>query len=405
MASPSLRPVCMLAHSYYEEDARVRREAEALVAVGRPVDVFALRRDGDARDGVVDGVRVYRLPIQRHQGAGLSVYVREYSEFFVRAGLAALRAHRRRDYALVQVHTMPDFLALTGLPFRMTGVPVVLDMHEAMPDLFSVRFPTAAGRLPHRILRLQEDLAIRAATVVLTVNEALVDRLVRLGVPPDKIILVPNSPSLAHFDPSSQPDRPFMADGVLRLIFAGALTPIYELGVTLDALARLRALRPDLEVRYALYGRGDHESFLRDRAAELGLADRVDFPGRIPHESVSAAIAAADIGLAPTRRDRYTDLSLSTKIFEYAAMGRPIIASRLPLVERTFPPDTVRTYASGDADALAAQILDLVDRPAERKEGTRRTAELVRDRSWEREGARYVELIDGLARASHSRRR
>jgi hypothetical protein len=52
-----------------------------------------------------------------------------------------------------------------------------------------------------------------------------------------------------------------------------------------------------------------------------------------------------------------------------------------------------------------AQILDLVDRPAEREEGIRRTAELVRARSWEQEGARYVELIDGLARASHSRRR
>ena len=44
------RPIAMLVHSYYEEDPRVRREAEALVAAGHAVDVFSLRRPGHPRE-------------------------------------------------------------------------------------------------------------------------------------------------------------------------------------------------------------------------------------------------------------------------------------------------------------------------------------------------------------------
>jgi len=68
----------MLTHSYYEEDPRVRREAEALVAAGRAVDVYGLRRPGDDAEGLIDGVRLHRIDVQRHQGAGVGTYVREY---------------------------------------------------------------------------------------------------------------------------------------------------------------------------------------------------------------------------------------------------------------------------------------------------------------------------------------
>jgi glycosyltransferase involved in cell wall biosynthesis len=392
-----LRPVCMIVHAYYEEDPRVRREAESLVARGRPVDVFALRRPGDPPAGVIDGVAVRRLDVQRHQGAGLGTYLREYVAFLLRAGWAATRAYRRRRYAVVQVHTLPDFLVFAALPLRLARVPVVIDLHEAMPEFFRMRFPRASSRVVQALLRLQERLSIGFATAAITVNDALAARLVGLGVRPDKITVILNSPSLARFDPTAAPSRPFMADGTLRLVYAGALTPTYELDVTIDAVARLRALRPELDVAFDVYGRGDSNPGLRERAARLGIRDRVGFHGRIPIEDVPAAIAAADIGLAPTRREPFTDFSLSTKIFEYGAMGKPVVASRLPLVERTFPPGSVATYDPGDADGLAAAILALVDDPAAREAGVARTRVRIGDLSWDKEADRLWTLIGRLA--------
>ncbi len=140
------RPVLMIVHAYYEEDPRVRREAESLVEAGRPVQVLGLRQAG--RSGDVGGRRacgVHHLDVQRHQGAGLGVYLREYLSFLARAMFAAVRLHRRERFALVQVHSLPDFLVFAALPLRLVGVPVLLDLHEAMPEFFRSRFPGASN--------------------------------------------------------------------------------------------------------------------------------------------------------------------------------------------------------------------------------------------------------------------
>lgn len=389
----------MLVHAYYDEDPRVRREAESLVAAGRPVDVFGLRREGDPPHGELDGVSVHRLGVRRHQGAGLPTYLAEYVSFVARASRALARAHPRRRYALVQVHTPPDFLAVAAVPLRLAGVPLLLDLHEAMPEFFRSRFPRASNPVVHAALRLTERVSIRLASAAVTVNPAMRDRLVaEVGVAASKVSVVANSPTLARFDPSGMARRTFAADGVVRLVYAGALTPVYEVDVAIDAVAELRSLRPNLEVAFDVYGRGDAADRLADRARERGVAERIAFHGRIPIEDVPAAIARADIGIAPTRRDPFTDVSLSTKVFEYAAMGKPVVASRLPMVEHTFPPATVVTYEAGDAAGMAQAILRIVDDPLAREAMVERTAAIVAEHAWEREAPDYLALVDRLAR-------
>jgi glycosyltransferase involved in cell wall biosynthesis len=219
-----------------------------------------------------------------------------------------------------------------------------------------------------------------------------------MGVPARKVHVVLNAPVLARVDPRAHAVRPFMADGTLRLVYAGALSMVYEVDVALEALARIRTERPDQRITLDLYGRDFAEVPLRDEAAALGLDDVVTFHGRVPLDDVPAALARADVGLAPTRRTEFTDFSLSTKIFEYAAMGKPVVASRLPMVEAMFPAGTVATYTAGDADELGAALLALVDDAPARVAATARTSELVAGLAWERVSVRYLELVESLAR-------
>jgi glycosyltransferase involved in cell wall biosynthesis len=257
----------MIVHAYYEEDPRVRREAESLVAAGRPVLVLSLKRPELPAEDVLQGVHVRRLDEQRHQGAALGTYLREYVSFLVRSGWTAVKLHRRHRFGLVQVHSLPDFLVFAALPLRLVGVPVVLDLHEAMPEFFVTRFPRAANPISHRLLLLQERLSMAFATHVITVNEAFGDRLRQLGLHDDKLSIVINSPSLGRFDAGRHPQRVFREDGMLKLVYTGALTPTYELDVTFHAIARIAAARPDLDVRLDLYGRGDSDEELRALAA------------------------------------------------------------------------------------------------------------------------------------------
>lgn len=391
------RPIVLVTHSYYEEDPRVRRQAEAIVASGRPVDVMALRRPGDAAVAEVGGVHVLRLDVQRHQGAGLWTYLAEYLDFFVRVAATLVRTQARRRYALVQIATLPDWLVFAALPLRLARVPVLLDLHESMPDFFRSRFPGAANPLVHRALLAAERLSIGAASHAITVNTALHARLLEIGVPPGHVSVVRNTPSLARFDAGAHPARDFMADGTLRIVYAGALTPTYELDVAIRAVARLAAVRPGLPVHLDLYGRGDTRAALEALAVDLSIGDRVSFHGRIPLDDVPAAIANADVGIAPTRKDPFTDASLSTKILEYAVMRRSAVASDLPLVGGTFPAGTVTTYSPGDPGDLASRLLGLVDDPAAREAAINASAELVGSMTWERDAPAYLALLDRLA--------
>lgn len=401
--TPRGRPALMIVHAYYEEDPRVRRQAETLVATGRPVRVIGLRRPGDPADSQLDGVNIRSLDVQRHQGAGIGVYVREYLAFLFRAMWAAVRLHRSERFGVAQVHSPPDFLVFATLPLRLVGVPVILDLHEAMPEFFRMRFPRVRNPLAHRLLRLQERVSIAFASTTITVTDAMRDRLVALGHRADGIRVVINSPSLARFDAAAHASRAFRQDGRLRLVYTGALTPTYELDVTLRAVAAVHARRPDLDVTVDLYGRGDSEAPLRALAEELDIADRVHFRGRIPIDAVPAVVAGADIGLAPTRLDRFTALTVSGKVYEYAAMRRPIVASRLPTVERDFPGDAVRTYPSGDHEAMALEIIRLADDDALRARVVDAAAAVVQGLAWERVSADYVSLVDALARDARPR--
>ena len=396
------RPICMIVHAYYEEDSRVRREAETLVAAGWEVDVFGLRRTGEGPTAVVAGVNLHRLPVGRHQGAGLFVYLAEYGAFLFRALWAATRAHRRRRYALVEVHSLPDYLVFAALPLKLAGVPVLLDLHEAMPEFFRSRFPKAANPISYRLLRLQERLSIAFANEVMTVNEPLAERLRGFGVKSDRLTVILNSPDLGLFDPAAHPTRKFMADGRLRIVYTGALTPTYELDVVLRAVAAIARIRPTLPVSATFYGRGDALPALEALASELGIVDRVDFPGRIPIEDVPRAVAAGDVGVAPTRLDPFTGMSLSTKLLEYAAMGKPVVASRLPTVERYFSTDTLSVYEPGDPESLAATILGLVDDAPGRRARVDRTRQRVDELSWARQAETYKSVVDRLT--AHSRR-
>ncbi len=100
--------------------------------------------------------------------------------------------------------------------------------------------------------------------------------------------------------------------------------------------------------------------------------------------------------MAPTRLDPFTGMSLSTKLLEYAAMDKPVVASRLPTVERYFDADTLSVYEPGDHESLAATLLRLVDRPAERRARVKRTRRRVEELSWTRQAAALLGVVDRM---------
>ena len=188
-----------------------------------------------------------------------------------------------------------------------------------------------------------------------------------------------------------------MADGTLRLVYAGALTPTYELDVVVRALALIAGDRPELAGRPRRLRPRRRRAGLVEQAAELGIAERVTFHGRIPIEDVPAAIAAADIGVAPTRRDPFTEVSLSTKVFEYAAMGKPVVASRLPAARGPLPAGARRRTRRATRQRWRRRSCASSTIPVARDAGAARPRARARELSWDHEAPEYVALVESVA--------
>jgi len=390
---PHVRRVAIVVHASIPADPRIRRQADALLAAGYEVDVFALREAGQAAEESVNGLRILRLPVRR-RFASFAGHLAEYLAFTGAAALRLSREHRRRRYAVVQVATLPDFLAFAAAALKLAGVPLLLDLHEDMPAFFDDRFRSPGLRPLRPLIGGLTRASAAMADAILTVHEPLRQLSLARGVPPGKVTVVMNSADDRVFDPARHARRPFLEDGELRLIHHSSLQRIYGLPVAVDAVARLRS---DVEARLDVYGDGPYRSPVEAEVARLGIDDVVTLHGRVPMEQLPGLLAGSDLALVPSLPEPYMQYSLSTKLLEAVAMGIPVIASDLATFRSHFSDTAIRYVAGGDAQALAAAIRELAadpDRAGRQAAEARRQAEPY---AWAIQAGRYLEVVDRLA--------
>ncbi len=202
-----------------------------------------------------------------------------------------------------------------------------------------------------------------------------------------------NSADGRLFDPGRHPRRPFMADGTLRLIHHSNLQRIYGLD---RAIAGLALVRPDLPWRLDVYGDGPWRHEVEAAIERAGLADRVTLHGRVPMDDLPGLLAGADVGLVPSLPEPYLEYSLSTKLLEYAAMGVPTIATDLATFRHHFTDAALRFIPGNDPAALARAIESMADDPAGSVAIGLRAQEEAAAYDWERQRARYLEIVAGL---------
>lgn len=382
----------MVVHGNYPADPRVARETRAAVRAGFDVDVVAMREPGRPAKEQVEGVAVHRLPISRHRGGGRVRFLGEYVAF---TGLAALHVARlalRRRPAVVQVHNPPDFLVAAALAPKALGSRVVLDIHDLSSDMFSMRLgDSRAAQVAQKLLEGVERLACRVADVVVTVHEPYREELARRGVDGDRILVVLNS-----LDEAPLPDAlPEPRRDPFRIAYHGTVTPHYGLSVVLEAFAMLPGR---LSAVLQIVGSGDAVPELAARAEELGVSDRVELTGAVPHGEVLQRIAGASVGVIPNLPTRLNRFALSTKLFEYVVLGIPAVVSDLPTLRRHFSGEEVVFFRAGDAEALA----DALTRVADDYDAALARAAAARDRyrksyDWDGQSRRYIQMLKLLA--------
>jgi glycosyltransferase involved in cell wall biosynthesis len=389
----------MVVFSHYPADPRVRREAEALAEEGAAVDVVCLAGPGESRRETVRGVRVFRLPVTRHREGRLR-YMWQYASFLLLALLKVARLHLGRRYQLVHVHNMPDVLVLCALLPRLTGAKVVLDLHDPMPEVYMTKYGLGAGHPAIRLLRALERASIAVSHLVLTPNISFRDLFVSRGCPAEKIDIVMNVPQESVFRPALTgsaigPEGARRdSDGRQVLMYHGTIVERHGLDTALDAIATLRREMPGLS--FHVYGEGDFVADFQRRVGELGLTDAVAYYGHVSLERIAEAIPAIDVGVIPNKRSVFTEINLPTRIFEYLAMGKLVVAPRTRGVLDYFDESSLFLFEPGDAASLAGTIRRALDGPERSRAVLDRGIEVYRQHRWEKERRRLVDRMRGL---------
>lgn len=386
---------CMVVHAYYPiGETRVQREALALVDRGYQVHVMCLRNEGEPTTETREGVRIHRLPVARHRGAGLLGQLLEYLAFFVLAFVNLTILHARHRFRTIQVHNLPDFLVFCALIPKLGGTPVILDLHDLMPELFAAR---AGVGMHHRLVRAvawQERISCRFADHVITVTDGWRDTLIQRGVPRNDVSVVMNVADSRLFHPGPAATAGGNGDG-FHLIYHGTFTHRYGVDLIILAVDRVREDIPG--IRLTLLGTGETREELVALTRDRDLGERVRFSeGMVEADLLPSAIRSADVGVVPNRSNLFTDGILPTKLMEYVAMGVPVIAARTPTVAAYFDDSMVEFFEPGDPDDLAAHIRLLYRDRGRFEELCRNSVKFNLRYNWESIAMRYGDLVDRL---------
>ena len=129
-----MKSVCQVVQNVYDIDPRVRRKAEALVAAGYRVDVLALCAEGGKKTYELNGVNVRTLALGKKRGS-LARYFFEYAAFFLWTMVRVPYQMLHRQYAVVDVNSLPDFLIFAPIIARWMGAHRRLARHSWVGSL------------------------------------------------------------------------------------------------------------------------------------------------------------------------------------------------------------------------------------------------------------------------------
>lgn len=327
---------------------RVQRQALALMRAGHEVRIFCARGRSSERDW--EGAGIQRSLVGHRKAASIARRFWEYLAFCVEATIwCAVVAISWRPN-VVQFASMPDWLVFSGLPARMVGAVLVLDLHELMPELIDVKGGGAAMR---RGLEIAERWSVRFADSVL-VPTSMCAETIESRVDGLSVTVVANGVDVSRFPQGSKVK---LMPGTLRLGYLGTVAERFGVDTVVEALAHLRSVDAYADLTLTVVGDGDSRSGLEERVASLGLGDCVIFLGQQPAQDVPRLMESVDVGLVPYHDSVNSRLAYPTKSFEYAAMGIPMICSDLPSIRALFSDDEVVYAVPGDPQSWAEAIL------------------------------------------------
>jgi len=332
--------------SFFREQALALHQAGCKVGVIAPGMLLSLRRplhalraDRSIRKEMDAGVPTYRMTAINWTPRlrGRSARRKEHIRMALYRAYAAV--HGRPD--VIHVHaSLPAGAAAIGIA-KQANIPYVLSEHGSA---------YARGLIPAAGIRIARSIAENAGArfAVSTPFARLLEE--RLTLPPDSFAVMPNIVDQPFLDAP----LPLRDAGKTRFLHVSLLHSIKRVDLIVRAFAQQFPQNPD--VTLTIGGDGPTRDALMSLAVDLGVADRVSFPGRLSRAEVRSAMADSDAFVLSSKYETF-----GVVLVEALAMGLPLIATQCGGPEDIVTSDTGILVPPEDADALASAMAQICE--------------------------------------------
>lgn len=388
-----MKKILMVVYSYFPQDVRPRREAEALINAGYTVDIICLRLPDQTKFENIYGVNTYRVNISKSKSSRRK-YILLYASFFIRSFFLLNRLFLINRYTIIHVHNMPDFLVFLGVIPKLFGSKVILDLHDPTPEMLITKFAEERDSWLTKMLKWQEKASIKFAHKIITTNKSFVDKFISRGCPPDKINIVMNSPQDSIFSKFETTSKANSHESKFIVMYHGIIITRYGFEELLNAVNILRTKIPGLELR--IYGTGEDMPIFLELVKKLNLNNIVKYFGQVSIEKIVEIIPECNVGIIPNRLTPFTRINFPTRIFEYLYMKKPVVVPRTEGINDYFDEDSIFYFNAGDAENLANVIFNVYSDAGKTEEIINKGYEIFQKHRWEIQSKNLIKIYKDL---------
>jgi glycosyltransferase involved in cell wall biosynthesis len=349
--------ILMVLESEFPPDIRVENEIKALAGAGHEVHLACSTRKNRPAFEKSSEIIIHRAPVSSFIYKS-SVGCLKFPFYFNFWRKFLFRLASSEKFDIVHIHDLP--LSIIGIELKKaSGIPLVIDLHENWPALIknAAHTHTILGRLlsSDRLWVEYERKVLPGADKVIAIVEEARDRIIGLGIAPEKITLVSNT---VNIDTITLNEGVRNKDG-FNIFYGGAINRHRGLQVVLEAIRQLS--ERNVNIKLHIVGEGSYKDELVQLSGKMKIEPFVKFYGHKSFSEMLSILAGADAAIIPHLRNDNNDASSPNKLYQYMYMNKPVISSNCTSLERIITEtDTGFIYPHNSPEELAALIEKLI---------------------------------------------